>query len=278
MIAAYPKQMCTAVVPVTPSSARLRACESVCAGRVRAGLHVRLVQLDDVRPSVEQVPDLLVAGVCVGESERGRVVVVVVLRLLRHRERSGHGHFDLPPGMRAQELDVADLDRARPTDLTGHPWHRVRMTAAVKCLTRMVDVDPGERGREVVGVALPADLAVGDDVQAGVLLRPDGQQGAVVLGLRQVLGEGSPQLECPNAWREAAGQLRPIDQPLGLRVAPDQTRREQWENGPSGQWASFSEPKSRTMISTRCECQGCPPRPPPHTLDCALRGVLTLVE
>ena len=49
-----------------------------------------------------------------------------------------------------------------------------------------------QRGRESVGVALPADLAVGDDVQPGVFLRPDRQQRRVVLRLLEELRLHSP--------------------------------------------------------------------------------------
>ncbi len=47
----------------------------------------------------------------------------------------------------------------------------------------MLKVDPRQRVGEVVGVALAPDLAVGDDVQPGVLLVADRQRHAVVLGL-----------------------------------------------------------------------------------------------
>ena len=76
MIAAYPKQRCTAVVPVTPSTARASAVEAVLPGLVRAGLHVRLVDLHDVGTGGEEVEDLLVDGRGVVEGELALVVVV----------------------------------------------------------------------------------------------------------------------------------------------------------------------------------------------------------
>jgi hypothetical protein len=47
----------------------------------------------------------------------------------------------------------------------------------------VVGVDPVERGGEPVRVALPADLAVGDRVDARTLHVADGHERGVVLGL-----------------------------------------------------------------------------------------------
>ena len=96
MIAAYPKQMCTAVVPVTPVERALQRCDTELPGLLRPGLHVRLVDLDDVGARGEQVDDLVVDGAGVGQRQLGRVCVEVVLGLLRHRERPGHGDLDRP--------------------------------------------------------------------------------------------------------------------------------------------------------------------------------------
>src|SRR6478672_10106103 len=198
--------MCTAVVPEAPSSALFSAARPYS----RAG--------------GEQVRDLVAHRVGVGHGERGRVAVVIVLRLLRHRERAGHSHLDHSVGVRAQELEVADFDRVWPGDGSDHARHRVRMPTAIQRLAGVVDVDAVERGREVVRVALATDLAVGNDVEAGAFLRTDRKQGRVVLGLGEVLGSRPPQLTGPDAWGESAGKLRPVDQPLGLGEAPDERR------------------------------------------------------
>src|SRR5438034_1879630 len=52
-----------------------------------------------------------------------------------------------------------------------------------------VDIDAFERGGEAVGIAFAPDLAVGDDVEAGPLLRPDGEQRGVVLRLGEIRSE-----------------------------------------------------------------------------------------
>ena len=121
-----------------------------------------------------------------------------------------------------QELHVAHLDRVAAADRAGHPGHRVRLAAAVQRGTGVVDVHAVEGGREPVRVAFPADLAVGDDVQAGPLLGPDGQFGRVALGLLQVVRGHPPQLAGPDPGREPAAQPRPVDQPVRLRVTADQ--------------------------------------------------------
>jgi hypothetical protein len=101
------------------------------------------------------------------------------------------------------------------------------VAAAVERRARVVDVDAVQRGREPVGVTLPACLAVGQDVQAGLLLRPDGQQRRVVLRLLQVIRIDPPQLPGPYPWREPAGQPGAVDQPVRLRVAADDLGGEQ---------------------------------------------------
>jgi len=50
----------------------------------------------------------------------------------------------------------------------------------------MVEVDAIQGGRKEIRIALAPDLAVADDVEAGVLLRADGQQGRIVLGLGEL--------------------------------------------------------------------------------------------
>ena len=74
----------------------------------------------------------------------------------------------------ATALAGVDLDNpGTALDRSGHPGHRVRVPATVERRAGVVDVHAVKRGREPVGVAFPADLAVGDDVEAGVLLRAD---------------------------------------------------------------------------------------------------------
>ena len=234
------------MVPVTPVERRGERRQAVRAGGVGAGLQVRLVDLHDVGARGVQVLDLRVDRGGVRHRGRLEVRVVVVLRLLGHRERPGHRHLHRTVGVRLEELQVADLDRGRPGDRPDDARHRVGVPGAVERGARVVDVDAVERGGEVVGVALAADLAVGDEVEARALLGPDGHLGGVVLRLGEVVGLDAPQLLGPHARREAAREPGPVDQPLRLRVAADQGRGQERErhHDLQGSGATGTAPRS----------------------------------
>jgi hypothetical protein len=151
---------------------------------------------------------------------------VVVLRLLAHRERAGHGHFDVARRVRAQELEVVNLDGVLAADLADNARNRIRMARPVERDARPVDVDAFERGREPVRIAFAANFTVGDDVESRLLLRPDREHGRIVLRLGETGFGDTPKLLRPHARREAARELGSIDEPFGLRVRPDQRRRQ----------------------------------------------------
>src|SRR5205814_9496189 len=162
--------------------------DRIFASFVGAGLHVRLVYLNDVGAGREQVLDFFV--------DRGGVVgdhllfvpVKDVLGLLRHGEGAGDGHLDFAIGVGAEELDVAHLHRMLAPDFADDTRHDVGLAAAIDARAGSVDVNTLQRGGEAVGVTFAAHLAVGDDVEAGALLIADGQQGGVVLGFLEPLG------------------------------------------------------------------------------------------
>ncbi len=185
---------------------------------VGSGLHVRLVDLDDVGTGCEEVADLLVHRRRVVDGEGLLALVEIVLGLLRHRERPGHGHLHGPVGVGLQELQVADLDRMLAADRPDHARHRVRVAAAVEGRAGIVDVDPLERRREPVRVALAPHLTVGHDVEPRELLVADGEDRRVVLCLLQPLRRDSPELRRADAGREPAGEPLSVDQPVRLRV------------------------------------------------------------
>ena len=99
------------------------------------------------------------------------------------------------------------------------------MAAAIEGCSRVVDVDAVEGRGEAVGVALPAHLPVGDDVESRPLLVDDGEDSGVVLRLLQPLRRDSPQLGGVTARREAIGQPGRIDQPVRLSVGTDERGR-----------------------------------------------------
>src|SRR5581483_12164648 len=89
-----------------------------------------------------------------------------------------------------------------------------------------VEVDAFERGGEAVGVALAPDLAVGHDVEAGFLLRLDGEQSRIVLRFPEEALLDPPKLARAQPRRKAPGELLAVDQPFGLRIAADERRGE----------------------------------------------------
>ena len=93
---------------------------------------------------------LLVDRLRVRQSDRPGVAVMLVLGLLRHRERAGDSGFDLAVGDGAQERDVARLHRPRPPDLADHAGHQNVLPAAPDGLSGMFEVEAVQRGREVV--------------------------------------------------------------------------------------------------------------------------------
>src|SRR4051794_12856354 len=168
--------------------------DGVLARRFRARLQVRLVDLHDVGARRLEVAQLLVHRLGVRERNIAIVRVVVVLRLLRHRERAGHGDLDPLRRDRAQELDVAHLDGTRTADRADDARHRVLVSGAVERDAGRVEVDAVERRREAVRVALAPHLAVRDDVDAGALHVLHGKPRRIVLRLLEEPLVDAPQL------------------------------------------------------------------------------------
>ena len=151
---------------------------------------------------------------------------MIVLRLLRHRERSRHRDLDAPVRDRTQELDVPHLDRSCAMNRAHHTRHRVRMTGSIQRNAGGVQVDTVEGGREPVGVALATHLAVRDDVDARTLHVRHRDPGRIVLCLLEVRLRDAPELAGSHSRRQPRPQPLSIDQPVGLRIAPDHGRYE----------------------------------------------------
>src|SRR5436190_1763357 len=205
-----------------PFERAIERLETVFARLLRARLHVRLVDLHDVGAGGEEIAHLLV--------DRDRIVqrgflgglVVLVLRLLGHGKGAGNGDLRLARGVALEEAQVLDLDGMLAPDLADDARHRVRMAGAVERAAGIVDVDTVERGGEAIRVALAPDLAIGDDVQPGALLRADGEHRSVVLRLSEIGLRHAPELSGAHARRETPGELVAIDQPVGLRIAANE--------------------------------------------------------
>ena len=120
--------------------------------------------------------------------------------------------------MRLEERQVSDFDGVAPSDLADDARHGVRVAGSIERRAGVVEIDAFERGREAVRVALAPNLAVGDDVEAGVLLRADREQSRVVLRLLEKRFSDAPELLRADAGREAPRELRAIDQPFRLGI------------------------------------------------------------
>src|SRR5439155_2164981 len=100
-----------------------------------------------------------------------------------------------------------------------------RAAAAAPDLAGMLAIDAVERQGETVGIALAADLAVADDVDAGPLHIADGEDRRIVLRLFEQ-GIGDPPDVARTDPRHAVMRERAaVDQPIGLRIAADHRRR-----------------------------------------------------
>ena len=204
---------------------------AVPARDLRAGLQPRLVDLDDVGAGREQIGDLRADDVGVGQRQRAVFGVVVVLGLLGHGERPGHRDLDGAVGVRPQEPDVVHLDRGAAPQLAHHPRHGDVDARAVPHRAGVLEVEPVQRGREVVGVGLAPDLPVGDDVEPRLLLGPDGGQRRVVLRLLEERLRHPPQLRGPHPGRELVAEPVAVDEPVGLGQAADDHRGQRGQLG-----------------------------------------------
>ena len=168
--------------------------EAVLPRLVGMLLHPRLVDLHHVGAGGEQILDLGIDGGGVIHRHRFFVLVVIVLRLLAHGERSGHGSLDLAAGIGAQHLQVANLDGVLAADRADDARHRYRLAAAVDRGAGIFDIDAVERGGEAVGIAFAPLLAVGDDIEPGALLIADGEDGGVILCRFKLVRRDQPEI------------------------------------------------------------------------------------
>ena len=154
-------------------------------------------------------------------------MVVVIVRLDRKAERTRQGDLDATIGVGLQELQVTDLNGQPAPNRADHTWHQRCTSRWSADLGGVVQVQAIERCREAVRIALAAYLAIGDDVDAGQFHAANRQQGCVVLRPGEVRLWNAPHLCHSHTRYPALGQLRTIDQPVGLRVTADDGGREE---------------------------------------------------
>src|SRR5712692_5647257 len=189
-------------------------------------LHVRLVDLHNVGARREEILNLLVDGRRIVHRERLFVRIVGVLGLLAHRERSRKRDLNLASGMRAKKGQILHLDRPLPPDWTVYKRDDIRSAAPGKPLSRALRVDAAKRGGEAVRVALPPDLAVRDNVDAGALHVVDRDDRGIVLSLLEPGRVNPPHLASTHPRRHPLTKVFAIDQPVGLWIAPNYGRRQ----------------------------------------------------
>jgi hypothetical protein len=120
-------------------------------------------------------------------------------------------------------------------------------------------------GRSVLtrrnATSLAADLAVGDDVDAGALLVADREQRGVVLRLLEPGRLDAPQLARAGTWRDDLRQAPAVDQPVGLRVAAHQRRGQQGVRETFRHWRPmrFSAGWLHTILSRKSGDAGTAP-------------------
>ena len=229
-----------------PSQRAVDRLHRIAAGEIGIVAHPGLVELDHVGAGLLQVERLGVDGF--GERHRQLLVVLVefVLGLLAHGERAGQGDLGGMVGVLAQELHVAQLDRPGALDLADHARHRRLVAVARDDDGGIVGVDAFERGGKAVGIALAADLAVGDDVDAGALHVADRDDGRVVLRFFEMLFRQPPHLVHARA-RHGFRQHGAVDQPFRLRIASDHGGRQQM----------FRQVHGLSPVASCCQVAGC---------------------
>jgi hypothetical protein len=101
--------------------------------------------------------------------------------------------------------------------MAAYPKHRWTAVVPVTPSSARVSAATAELPRRL-RPCLEVGLVQLHDVGAGreQVLGPDRHERRVVLGLRQVLVAGPPQVASADAWRKSAGQTGPVDQPVRL--------------------------------------------------------------
>src|SRR5262249_57495527 len=103
--------------------------------------------------------------------------------------RPGKGEIDGGVGVRVGEGEVVDGRRTAASDLASDAWHHARLkAAAIHVLLRLVDeVDAVPGPRHVEDEAFAALLAIGQEIEADLLLFPQRYDRGIVLRLAQLI-------------------------------------------------------------------------------------------
>ena len=173
----------------------------------------RLIELDHIDAVGLQRQRLLVEQFGKGHRQLFATAVIGVGNGIDDGHRAGQRELQLLCGVRPGDLRLEGMNAPLQTDRAHHlRHHRVIAVVADAHLHLVLEVDAFDRFEKAVHEVLAALLAVGDDVQAGVLLLLDPEQGGVALGLAQriaLLAPLRPQLLGfgePAGFGQAAGK------------------------------------------------------------------------
>ena len=194
---------------------------------VRGGAHPRFVDLHDIDAGGLQLAQFLVHRGGEVHRQLRLVGVELVLCLLRQRERAGDRDLRRARRVRQQELGVAPLDRPLAPDPPGHARYRRGAAVGADHRAGIDRVEAVERQAEIIRVALAADLAVTDDIDAGPLHLADRDNRRIVLRFAQLRLRDAPDLMRMHPRHAVMFERRAVDQPIRLRIAADDRRRDQ---------------------------------------------------
>ena len=204
--------MCTAVVHCSPSIARCSASMPQVVDLVHVDVERRLVELDHVDAVGFERARLGVEQVGEGERHLHAVAVVAVGDGVDDGHRPGHGDLQLARRVGAGVARLGAVHAALEPQRADHGrHHRLVAVVADAHLDLVREVDAVDEFEKAVDEMLARLLAVGDHVDAGVLLQLERQQRGVELAVGEV-GAGEPPLRPqlvglgePGRLRQAAG-------------------------------------------------------------------------
>lgn len=104
-----------------------------------------------------------------------------------------------------------------------HSW----LAGATRHSARIIYVNAFKRIGKVIEIALPANFAITNDINASLVLVMQYDQGRIILCFLKQVFAGSPNLPHPLARRPIAKQNIFINQPSWLRVTANKGRRNQ---------------------------------------------------
>src|SRR5262249_36404313 len=151
--------------------------------------HRRLVELEHVAAGGLEVAQLGIDRGGDDHRKLGPVLVGLVERAIDPGHRPGKRHLHRAVGVRLGEAEVVDGCRTAASDLASDAWHHARlMAAAIHVLLRLVDeVDTVPRPRHVEDEAFAALLAIGQEIEADLLLLAQRYDRGIVLRLAQLI-------------------------------------------------------------------------------------------